>query len=350
MPIGSRRQAGPSGSVLARGAAVALDAALELTVVGSFSSIGFGARRAAWRAAGRWEPPARLDGRVAVVTGGTSGVGLAIACGLAAAGARVHVVGRDRARADGAVRDVERAGDGRRAERSLADLADPQAVRRLAAELSAGDGGVDVLVHAAGTLLRRYTTGPDGTEATVAVHVLAPFLLTESLRPSLLTAAANGEPRVVTVTSGGMYTQRFDLARLQTGPEGYDGVVAYARAKRAQVVLTEAWAKRLGPAGIACHAMHPGWADTPGLRQGLPRFARLVGPILRTPQQGADTAVWLAGTPCADHGGRLWHDRRQRSPYHLPWTRVAASTRQTDASALLRWCETRPGWAPAPPR
>ena len=95
------------------------------------------------------------------------------------------------------------------------------------------------------------------------------------------------------VSSGGMYTERFDLDRLEMDPEHYDGVRAYARAKRAQVVLAREWSRRWSACGVASYAMHPGWVDTPGLASGLPSFTYL-GPLLRRPEEGADTAVWLA--------------------------------------------------------
>ena len=97
----------------------------------------------------------------------------------------------------------------------------------------------------------------------------------------------------MTVSSGGMYTQPFDLDRLEMTPEAYRGTTAYARAKRAQVVLSHEWARRWGADGVASYASHPGWVDTPGLASGLPTFAKL-GPLLRTPGEGADTVVWLA--------------------------------------------------------
>ena len=100
--------------------------------------------------------------------------------------------------------------------------------------------------------------------------------------------------------------------------DDYSGTTAYARAKRAQVVLAEEWGKRLRDDRIAVHAMHPGWADTPGLETGLPGFRTVLGPILRSPEEGADTIVWLAA---AEEPGRVtgkfWLDRAPRSTTKL---------------------------------
>ena len=319
-----------------------VDALLEATVAGSFSSTGIAVRR---RLA-RWAPYDRLDGRVVVLTGGTSGIGAAAVVELARLGATVHLVGRDRSRAE-AVRDRAEAAAPGTTTFTLADLGDPADVRRLAASLADRYGRIDVLIHNAGALSTTYRRAPDGTESTVAVQVLAPFLLTGLLRHRLGTDGDAGPSRVLTVTSGGMYGQRFDLDRLEQSEPDYHGVTAYARAKRAQVVLTGEWSRRAPVTEVAAHAMHPGWVDTPGLGSGLPGFHRLMGPLLRTPAQGADTLVWLAG--CADavrSGGDLWLDRRRRSPYHLPWTWTPPARRIADGADLWAWCEGHADWAP----
>ena len=111
--------------------------------------------------------------------------------------------------------------------------------------------------------------------------------------------------------------------------------MAYARAKRAQVVLTRLWARGLRGTNVVAHAVHPGWADTPGIAASLPRFRRVMGPFLRTPEQGADTIVWLAAAPePARSSGLLWLDRRPRPFDRLPGTRVSAE----EASGLWEAC------------
>ena len=145
----------------------------------------------------------------------------------------------------------------------------PYAVSGFAARVTAAHEQLDVLVHAAGALYPTYRSTPDGGELTVATAVLAPFRLTWLLGPLL---RRSGDANIVTVSSGGMYTQRFDLDRLEMPPDHYRGTTAYARAKRAQVVLSHEWARRWGPYGVASYASHPGWVDTPGLASGLPGF------------------------------------------------------------------------------
>ena len=152
-----------------------------------------------------------------------------------------------------------------------------------------------------------------------------------------LQASSTGG-RVLTVTSGGMYTERLSVADLEMTASDYDGVRAYARAKRAQVELAAEWTRRVGPP-MAFHTMHPGWADTPGVLEALPTFHRLTRPLLRDPAAGADTLVWLSCAPASDlgAGGALWLDRRRRSTSRLPWTDTPAGERYR----LWSWCEQR---------
>jgi dehydrogenase/reductase SDR family protein 12 len=155
----------------------------------------------------------------------------------------------------------------------------------------------------------------------MAGQVIGPYVLTTRLLPVLRASAPS---RIITVSSGGMYAQRLDPDQVELGPDGYHGVTAYARAKRAQVALSAEWARRLAGTGVACHALHPGWVDTPGLAHSLPGFYRLMRPLLRSPDQGADTLCWLAtADPELLDSGQFWHDRRPRPEYPLPWTAPA---------------------------
>ena len=322
------------------GAAVAtmVDEALEATVVGSFSSIGPALRS---RTAG-WTPPPRMDGSRVLVTGATSGLGLATAIGVARLGADVVLTARGHDRAEQAVRRILEEVPGADVTYLLADMGEFDQVRGLADEFLSAHDRLDVLVHNAGALTGRRTVTGSGLELTVASQVAAPFLLTGLLLPAL----ARGVPsRVVQVSSGGMYTQRFDLDTLEMGPDDYDGTTAYARAKRAQLVLLHEWVRRTGDSGTVFHAMHPGWADTPGIRESLPGFAKVMGPLLRTPDQGADTAVWLAAAPEAVRcTGGFWLDRRPRWEHKVPWTRLPEAEFVTAGAELWSWCSEVTGW------
>ena len=204
--------------------ASALDRALEATIVASWTRIGFELRR---RCA-RWAPVSahRLAGATVVMTGATSGLGLAASTAMARAGADVLMVGRDPARLEHARSAVQAEARGSTVAAAGADLSDLSSVRRLAAELRRSRTQVDLLIHNAGALLPCYSLTADGLEATLATHVLGPFVLTQELLPLLGRSAS---PRVITVSSGGMYTQRLDVENLVMTPATYRGATAYAR-------------------------------------------------------------------------------------------------------------------------
>jgi NAD(P)-dependent dehydrogenase (short-subunit alcohol dehydrogenase family) len=290
------------------------DAALEASVVGSFTRIGFDARRRLFD----WEPLESLPfaGKTMVVTGATSGLGLAAARVMARGGATVCIVGRSPERTERA--RAELATLGGTVESELADLSLLGETRALAARLAERHERVDALVLNAGALLHEYTPTDEGNETTLATHVLTPFLLDRALRPQLERAGG----RVIFVASGGMYTEPLDVDALLATAAAYDGTRAYARCKRAQVVLAEELTRRFPASAVAVNAMHPGWADTPAIRDALPGFSRAVGPLLRTPAEGADTIVWLAAAPAAAAiRGAFLLDRRPRAKHRLRRTR-----------------------------
>lgn len=154
--------------------------------------------------------------------------------------------------------------------------------------------------------------------------MVAPWVLTEGLMP-LLTRSAPA--RVINVTSGGQYGQSVPDGDVESEHDSYGPKKFYARSKRALLDITEYQGERYAPDGVYVHAMHPGWAETKGVQDWLPIFRVLTRPIIRTPEQGADTIVWLARAPESAAGsGLLWHDRRPR-----PTTYAAGKGRDSEA-------------------
>ena len=320
-----------------------VDAALEWPIAPSFTRLGYDVRSRTdgWRRLDEYDQ----SGQVVVITGATSGLGLAAARQMATNGATVVLVGRDAAKTDRVRDELADATGNDRLESVIADLSELDAVEAAAAAISESHDRVDVLVHNAGALdAERHDTSA-GIERTVAAQVVGPFLLTARLLDRLGGDEGAAPSRVLTMSSGGMYSAALDVDHLEMDAAHYKGAEQYARAKRAQVTLNELWAERLADRNVVCHAVHPGWADTPGVERSLPRFRTIVGPLLRSPEQGADTLDWLAADPDEPlaTSGRFWLDRRPRPIHRLPATR--RSDTPEERARLWNWCIERSGVA-----
>lgn len=299
------------------------DDALEISVVGSFSRIGYAVRRRLFG----WAPadPGSLSGQTVLVTGPTSGLGRAATEELAALGARVVLVGRSPERL-AILRDaLVRTHDEDRFPIVVADMASLASVAEAVDRIRSSEARLDVIVDNAGGIFPERTESPDGIEATLATMVVGPFALIAGLLPLL---RRTGRARGIAVTSGGMYAQALPLDDLQMRSGPFDGTRAYARAKRAQAAMMREWARRVPSSEVTFTAMHPGWADTPGLDASLPGFARLMRPILRSAAEGVDTIIWLATARSGQIvPGRLYLDRRPRPFDRIPSTRLSAEDR-----------------------
>lgn len=307
-----------------------LDDALEISVVGSFSRIGYVARRRLYE--WRQPQPGVLAGRTVLVTGPTSGLGRATAEALGALGARVVLLGRSRERLEGLSTDLMARHGADRFPYVVADMSSLASVRQAVDRVKASEARLDVLIDNAGAIQPRRQLSEDGIELTFATMVVGPFVLVSGLLPLLGSSAG----RVISVVSGGLYVQSLDVSDVQSTRAPFDGMRAYARAKRASLTLVREWARRR-PSGIRFNAMHPGWVDTPGLAQALPAFHRIMRPLLRTAEEGIDTTLWLATEPQAGRrGGELFLDRRARPFDRVPMTRLTAHERQQVWDIVVR--------------
>ncbi|APR83970.1 putative oxidoreductase [Minicystis rosea] len=306
------------------------DALREIASVASYPAIGHRLHRRGFREA---DLDVRLDGQVHVVTGGTAGIGLAIARGLANRGATVVIVGRDPRRAEAAKHALGTSN----VEIERADLASVAETHALAERLLDRHPRVHALINNAGVILwNRSLT--EGVERTFATNVLGGFVLAHRLLPALARAAP---ARLVHITSAAIYTQRLDVDGL-LGHGTYRGPIQYARTKRAQVELSALWAERLAGLGVTSNCAHPGLTATPGTAASVPLYHRVFEPVLRDPDQGADTAVWLAASPAArDRTGELFFDRAARPAHVVPWTRAP----RAEAERLWAACASLAGIA-----
>ncbi|MEU9320916.1 SDR family NAD(P)-dependent oxidoreductase [Streptomyces sp. NPDC048295] len=204
--------------------------------------------------------------KTVLITGATRGMGRRLALDLAGRGATLLLHGRDRARLEEAAAEARAAGPGTAVRTFLADLADLDQVRAMAARISEREPRLDVLVNNAvvgggATPLRRELSR-QGHELRFAVNCLAPCLLTRELLP-LLTASAPA--RVVNVASMGQAPVDFEDVMME---RGYEGLEAYCRSKLALIMSTFDLAGRTAGSGVTVNALHPAHLmDTPGVRE-----------------------------------------------------------------------------------
>jgi NAD(P)-dependent dehydrogenase (short-subunit alcohol dehydrogenase family) len=249
-----------------------------------------------------------LDGRIALVTGATGGIGKETARALVAAGADVIVVGRDRARLDALTAEL-----GPRAFPELADLSAQAEVRALAERVRARTSRLDILVNNAGAIHDTRSVSADGLERTFALNHMAYFLLTVLLEDPLAAARA----RVVNVASDAHRRGRIAFDDLQS-ERSYSGWGAYSASKLANILFSNELARRWAERGVTSNALHPGVIASGFALNNTGWFTtlwKLASPLMRTPEQGARTTLHVAMSPdVAGVSGHYFSNCRQVPP------------------------------------
>lgn len=250
-----------------------------------------------------------IEGKSVLVTGGSSGIGYETALALSKAGAELVLTSRSSARAEAAAKRIS-AESGRPVVGLALDLSSRASINGFADALLGRSDRLDVLFNNAGALFRTRGESAEGIEMTWAVNHLGPFLLTARLLPLLQGA---GEARIVTTSSGAHHGGQIDLGDFGMNTR-YSSFAAYGRSKLGNVLFTSALARRLAGTGITANCLHPGLVAT-----GFFHFMPLVGPIMpvlmrpfsRSPQKGAETAIFLiADDSISGQSGVYYHDRR----------------------------------------
>jgi NAD(P)-dependent dehydrogenase (short-subunit alcohol dehydrogenase family) len=272
-----------------------------------------------------------MDGKVVVITGGTSGIGQVAATELARQGARIVLIARDRARVSQALADIGRAAPGVAHRAVYADLASIVNTRRVGAEIAATEPRVDVLINNAGALFNKRRLSPDGLEMTFAVNHMAYFVLTEALLPTLKRSAP---ARIVNTASGAHQGAKLDFDDLQS-ERGYSGLQVYGRSKLCNILFTRELARRIKASGVTANSLHPGFVATRfgdrsgGLLQALVPIVKLVA---ISPAKGAETIVYLASSPeVAQTSGLYFYKDEPETP---------SPEAQDDAAAARLWVES----------
>jgi len=270
-----------------------------------------------------------VRGKVCIITGATSGIGLAAASALAAQGAELVLVGRDRARGEAALKQLRAGAPALRATLHYADLSRLGEVRRLAAELLAAYPRMDVLVNNAGALFPRREVTAEGLERTFALNHMAYFLLTNLLQERLVASAP---ARIINVASRAHEEAMLDFGDLNLERD-YTAWTAYRRSKLANILFTRELARRLQGTGVTANSLHPGFVASRfgDNSDGLYRFGMGIAKRMFAvrPDAGAETIVYLASaTDVAGESGSYFDRSRPVQP---------SAAAQDDAAARRLW-------------
>lgn len=255
-----------------------------------------------------------MQGKVCLITGGTSGIGKSTAHELARMGATVVIVGRNAQKTSQVVEEIRRASGNNTVDSLLADLSSQQEVRRLANEFESKYSHLHVLLNNAGAVFMRRQLSVDGIEMTFALNHLAYFLLTNLLLDKI---QASAPARIINVSSGAHTSGKIEFDNLQ-GERDYSSR-AYGNSKLATILFTMELARRLEGTGVTVNALHPGFVST-GFGENNPGFLmkiiRAVVPLIaRSPEKGAETSIYLASSPEVQSiTGKYFVDRKVTQP------------------------------------
>jgi NAD(P)-dependent dehydrogenase (short-subunit alcohol dehydrogenase family) len=277
-----------------------------------------------------------MQGKVCMVTGATSGIGLVTARALARQGATLIVVGRNPERGAATLSRIQQETGNSAVELMLADLSAQAQVRQLASEVQRRFAHLDVLINNAGALFTRRQLSTDGIEMTFALNHLAYFLLTNLLLDSLKASAT---ARIVNVSSEAHRDARLDFADLQ-GQHRYSGWRAYARSKLANILFTYELARRLEGTSVVANALHPGFVATNFGRNNrgiTAMFLRIAQLAAISPEKGAQTIIYLATSPEVKGitGGYFVKQKAERSS-QVSYDRAAAERLWQVSAELTR--------------
>ena len=280
-----------------------------------------------------------MNGRVAMVTGGNQGIGLAAAKGLAKLGFKVYIVSRNAERGLEAVEKVRNETGNPNVELLVCNVSSLEDIKALARKYRETGEPLHVLVNNAGVMVD-WAQSADGHELNFATNTLGSYAMTRAFEPILKDSTP---ARVIFVSSGGSLTEPLVVDDLEGSKVKRDknfGQTQYARDKRRQLVIAEQLAKEWSGSGIGVYAMHPGWVDTHGVQTSMPDFRARFQGSLRNIDEGADTIVWLSVVePERLEPGGFYLDRTSQSK-HLPLSGTGYTQKEAEAlmSKLNDYC------------
>lgn len=272
-----------------------------------------------------------MQGKVVVITGATSGIGLVAAQRLAAMGARIVMVARDKGRAEAALASLPKSNGGAAHSVHYADLSRLSEMKRVADEIAAAEPKIDVLMNNAGALFGSRIVTADGLEMTFAVNHMSYFVVTEGLRERLVSTKG---ARVVNTASDAHEGARLDFNDLQSA-NGYRGFKVYSRSKLCNILFTRELARRLHGTGVTANSLHPGFVNTRfGDESGgmLSVGVRIAKKFAISVEKGAETMVYLASSnEVANVSGAYFYKCKVATP---------SKEAQDDQAAAKLWKES----------
>jgi NAD(P)-dependent dehydrogenase (short-subunit alcohol dehydrogenase family) len=277
-----------------------------------------------------------LRGKVAMVTGASTGLGLETSRALASVGARVVMAGRDRSRIDAALATVQDDVPDAQLEPGEVDLASLDSVRAFAAAFASTHDRLHLLINNAGVMYTPFEHTAEGFEMQFGTNHLGHFLLTNLLVPQLL---ADPPSRVVNLSSGGHMGSDIVWDDVNFERRDYDKFSAYGQSKTANILFSVELDRRLADRGVHAYAVHPGMIATElGRHMTKDDFQALIDraksapsgglPPYKTVEQGAATSVWAATAPELDTQGGTYLADAEVTDQHAPWARDPESARR----------------------
>jgi len=272
-----------------------------------------------------------MQGKVVVITGGSSGIGQVAAERLSAMGARIVLVARSKSRGEATLGRLRERAPGQTHTVHYGDVSRLADLNRLAAELRSAEPRIDVLINNAGAMFGQRQLTEDGLELTFATNHMSYFVLTNGLREQL---AAAGAARVVNTSSHAHYRGKIDFDDLQS-QHAYQAFPRYSFSKLCNVLFTRVLARRLAGTGITTNSLHPGFVATRFADQSGGWMARMIGAMkvfAISPEKGAETIVYLASSAdVANTSGQYFYKCKPVAPSKLA---------QDDAAAERLWKES----------
>ena len=253
-----------------------------------------------------------VNNKVAVVTGGSSGIGQYTALALARAGYAVVITARSADRLAETAAWIKREVPGAAVETERVDFASFASVRAMAVRILARHPKIAILVNNAGMVMARRKLSEDGFESILEINHLSPFLLTELLLPAVKAANMDVPARIVVTASNASTNSKIDFTDMQM-EKGWGPMRVYGRSKLMNIMFTYALARRLKGTGITVNALHPGFVGSRIANKGwaIDWLWALVKPFVLTSAQGAETAVYLALSPdVADVSGQYFYKKK----------------------------------------